>query len=290
MAEHPDESGSIGVGDESPVVRRDDWEVVALCPNSPYLKAGYALMRSVFGRETMDSLDSIKRSLVDGQTGILPGFQYVLVQKTMDSNHVLGMLTGDCFWFDEESKIAFIAIGNVATSPGLRSQGVRGMGTMLIDEAVRDVKQQLKAVEVGLLCVCLESEPRARAFWSRRGFVAYEGIDYVQPPLGYHQDGSPSLPVVPETLMLRKDEDYAGRMTYGDVRTLVRHLFQRWYVDGPSVEFDLHADAKRRVESCVQQELYESIFRPCESKGMKSGDVMDPIREPQDGCQRTSQA
>jgi GNAT superfamily N-acetyltransferase len=147
------------------------------------------------------------------------------------------------------------AIGYLATRPALRGKG--GHGRYLT--AAFETALQQRAADRGdyLLGAMLESEDRARQFWSKMGFRYAEGSRYMQPPLNYNPEtGEPTSNTAPETFMIKRMD---GAPTESIDRTelleWLRLMYERWY--SPELNNDA---ATARARALVFDELF-GIFR-----------------------------
>jgi hypothetical protein len=152
-------------------------------------------------------------------------------------------------------RVGIGGLGYLATRPEMRGKGGHGRHlTAVFETALHKV-----AAERGepLRGVLLESEDRARGFWSKMGFRAAEGSRYIQPPLSFDPDtGAPITNLASETFMIKYLDGVSPDVVQRDELLEWLHLaYEHWY----SPELN-NAAATARARALVFDELY-GIFR-----------------------------
>jgi hypothetical protein len=147
------------------------------------------------------------------------------------------------------------AISYLATRPALRGKG--GHGRHLLAAFETALKKRADDLGEPLRAIVLESEGRARGFWSKMGFRCAPDSRYIQPPLNYDsQTGEPLSNTAPETFMVKfVDGSSPEFIDRAELLEWVRLIYERWY--SPELA---NPAATARAHALVFDELF-GIFR-----------------------------
>lgn len=225
------------------------------------LDRGYELFQSVFQPEVLDPKSVYEQRMSAGSFAVrdfYPCFAIATCSVGAE-RYVAGFLSADLMWIDNASSAAFLAIGNIATSPYLKAQGVRGVGTQLLNAAIAQAK--LACEQDGRQFVgCLsEAEPASLGFWQRSGFRWPQGCHYLQPPLEFENDGTPKHTEVPETLLIAPSDSNSNAIAADQLIAMLRTLFENWCLRGWRSE--LSPTAMANAENYVMGHVLQRIVQ-----------------------------
>jgi hypothetical protein len=225
------------------------------------LDRGYELLQSVFQPEVLDPKSVYEQRMSASSFAVrdfYPCFAIATCSVGADC-YVAGFLSADLMWIDNSPTASFLAIGNIATSPYLKAQGVRGVGTQLLNAAITQAKlacQQDGRQFVGCLS---EAEPASLGFWRKSGFRWPQGCHYLQPPLEFEDDGTPKYTEVPETLLIAPSDSNANTIAADQLTAMLRTLFENWCLRGWRSELSPTAIAK--AENYVMGQVLQRIVQ-----------------------------
>ena len=157
----------------------------------------------------------------------LPVYTIAYVDRE-DYRLIAGFLSSDVMWLDHPTGAAILAIGNIGTSPLLKGDGLRGVGTALLERAIAIAQEELSQDGKELLCVATEAEPASLGFWKKRGFLWAQGCHYLQPPLEWDDEGAPVHEEVPETLLMAPVQMSADSAAPSLVRSIIVAIYDNW--------------------------------------------------------------
>jgi PAS domain S-box-containing protein len=240
------------------------------------LDRGYELFERVFDPAVLDRKEVyLKRMTPEGlgERDLLPFF--MIAYADIDNTRlVLGFLSSDLMWIDGDAEHAFLAVGNIATSPLLKVHGVRGVGSLLLDAAIAMAKAEAVKDKRGLLCVATEAETASLGFWRKRGFRWPVGCHYLQPPLEYDEEGTPHYREVPETLLLAPIEMNPESVSAELVRGIILAIYENWCLRVWRTE--LSPAALERAEQYVMGHVFGEVTKTLPTAPMALSDKFFP--------------
>lgn len=167
---------------------------------------------------------------------------------------VASVIVGNYFSHESPAlgqRVGIGAISYLATRPDLRGKGGHGKQLLAAFEAA--LKQRAEALDEPLRGIMLESEGRARGFWSKMGFRCAPESHYLQPPLNYDEEtGEPTSNTAPETFMIKfADGSSPEQIDRAELLEWVHLLYERWY--SPDLANQMATD---RVRALVFDDLF----------------------------------
>jgi hypothetical protein len=229
-----------------------------------WLTVCYDLLSSQFGPEVLDPLPSYADGLVMDRLGSHP-FPFLLMAAYFEDSgkaRVAGVVSGSVMRIERRGAKRggraapefFFAIGNQATSPVLRSAGIKGVGTRLWRRAVAQAGSIAKGLHGRLAYSFLEAENDSVGFWDRMGYRWPKDVSYWQPPLEWDENGDFLHPEVPEIPMLKPlgvaDKRAIDRRLLYDI---IATVYRNWALAGHREV--LSAEAMQRAEAYVMGSL-----------------------------------
>jgi hypothetical protein len=260
-------SASLGIADLKiePVVQR-----------GPLLDVSYNLLERVFDPSVIDPIEFYYEELA-GQEGAdsVPIFLAAYFQDGADKL-VAGFNSSTLMRLQRHPDVFMLAVGNVATSPRLKEAGFRGVGTTLLNAAVE--MTAAKAQELGgrLRFSITEAEPASLGFWRKRGFRWPKGIRYLQPPLDFHDDGSPVYPEVAETLLVAPCDEMQS-IDPAVLRDAITTIYENWSLKLHRAT--LAPEAMRKAEAYVMTNVFGQVDATIAHESIPLVDVTeaDPV-------------
>ena len=155
------------------------------------------------------------------------------------------------------------AVGHALVDSSLRGKGI---GKRLNTYMEKTMQEYARLHKKSLQAFVLESEPPARFFWSKVGYLWPQNTQYWQPPLGYNDHGQPVLPSIPMLFMI-KHPKYKEKIPKQTTEEFIYSMLRYWYRDEIPQMLS-------RVEA--QQNAYNFLDRQIISPSLRSL-VKDPI-------------
>ncbi len=228
------------------------------------LDCGYRLFQRVFDSSVLDPKSVYDDRMSDAAfqaRDFYPCFTIAYFCHGSDKI-VAGFLSADLMWLLNDPKRSILALGNIATAPILKSDlcrknGLRGVGSMLLNRATQDAKSVCQEDDRELAYLLSEAEPASLGFWKKAGFRWPQGCSYLQPPLEFDAQGTPLYLEVPETLLLAPQATTSDFIEPSLVENILRTLFENWCLRG--WRDTLSPEAIRRAEHYVMDKVLAQI-------------------------------
>jgi len=191
----------------------------------------------------------------------LDGFPIICVAALFEQpgrEVVVGFLSSNLMWIDTQKKLLHLAIGNVATSPRLKEIGIRGVGTRLVKSAIEIASSTAKSCAAELACSVAEAERDSLGFWRKFGYRWPSGLNYLQPPLEFKEDGTPVHEEVPETFMVLPLGNQNRETIKSDLlQKMIRAIYRNWCIEPNRRK--LSNDALKAAEAYVMDRVYPRV-------------------------------
>src|SRR4029079_11028980 len=100
-----------------------------------------------------------------------------------------------------------------------------------------------------------EAEPESLQFWAKMGYRWPEGVNYLQPPLEFDDDGNPVYEEVSETLLIYPLKADSASIDVSDLRDIIKTIYWNWGIR-PSLR-KLNADALASATRYVMEKVFE---------------------------------
>jgi ribosomal protein S18 acetylase RimI-like enzyme len=224
----------------------------------------YELMLHIFDPEVIDPKEILIETLTDEEShalllgrfwetygacrynpdGQLVYFEYDPLTIT---RHIAGMISGNYISLPTRGE-SFGAIGQLATRPAHRNQKHGSQLVKAFEELAQQTAEEKQEV---LVLNVLESEERARGFWTKMGYLYPQDSDYIQPPIDYDlETGEPLFEPVSEMLMVKLTQ-VSNTIQKGLLLQVLASLYESWYMPETTT-----SQAKQRVEELVLGKYY----------------------------------
>lgn len=235
-------------------------EVSRLSEIGPRLDVAYGLLRQVFDEVIVEPKRTYLEMLVPD--GLAPdGFRALCTVAAFpagDAELIAGFLSANLMGIDRSRKSALLAIGNIATSPALRRQGFKGVGTALCRAAVEFAQREVADRQSELAYLACDAEVASIEFWRKLDYLQPLGLQYLQPPLEFDADGRPIHPEVPETLLVcpqgKRSRQSIDAML---LRDMIRAMYRNWSLE--TNRSRLSTSAFRAAESYVMERVFPRV-------------------------------
>jgi hypothetical protein len=237
-----------------------DLRTVRLDAPGELLDAGYRLLEHVFDPAVLDAKSTYVELLSPGGLQ-LDGFKLLCLAGLFEcdgANVMAGMAAGNLMWIDRETRTLQLAIGNIATSPGLKAAGFRGVGSTLLAAAFDFAQAEASSQGGEVAYSVAEAEPESLGFWTKRGYLWPRGVEYLQPPLEFEEDGRRIYDEVPETLLVRPLGASDPQSIDADVlRKIVLGIYRNWAIE--TNRSLLSAEAIAAAEAYVMNDVFPKV-------------------------------
>jgi hypothetical protein len=226
------------------------------------LDVAYELFRRVFDPAVLDS-KSTYVEMLSANAHTLDGFRAICTIASFQAGQsevIVGMLSSNLMWIDEEAGILQLAIGNVATSPRVKESGFRGVGTALWQQAIDIAHIAASNCQSELAYSVSEAEAESLGFWRKLGYLQPAGLQYLQPPLEFDVAGNPLHEEVPETFLVCPLENRSRQTIDAHlVRQMVLAIYRNWCIE--TNRRRLSPAALNVAESYVMDRVFPRVDR-----------------------------